>query len=61
MLTSWVFHAIHVMLSLKLGDQECLGLSVHGWLLKSTLLIVLPEILIQILICAFLNPVPVYC
>jgi len=49
------------MLSLKLEDQECLGLSVHGWLLKRTLLIVLPAILIQILIRTFLNPVPVYC
>jgi len=56
-----VFHAMHVILSLKLGDHEGLALFVHGWLPKRTLLLVLPAILIQILICEFLSPVLVYC
>jgi len=59
-LTNKVFHALHVILSLKLGDYEGLTLFVHGWLLKMTLLVLL-VILIQILIRAFLSPVPVYC
>ena len=59
-LTSEVFHAMHITLSLKLRDHESLGLSVHGRLLKRTLLVVLPVILIQILIHAFLSLVPVY-
>jgi len=49
------------VLSSKLGDREGLALSVHSWLLKRTLLVVLTEILIQILIHASLIPVPVYC
>jgi len=49
-----------VLLSLKLGDQESLGRSVHRQLLKRTLILVLPVILIQIQICAFLNSVPIY-
>jgi len=62
-LTNKVFHATHLILSLKLGDHEGLPLLVHGQFLKRTLLIVLPAILIliQILICAFLRPVPVCC
>jgi len=59
-LTSEVFHVTHVTLSLKLGDHEGLALFAHGWLLKRTLLLVLPTILIQIPICAFLSPVPIY-
>jgi len=58
--TNEVFHAVHVILSLKLGDHEGLALFVHGRLLKRTLLLVLPAILIQIPTCAFLSPVPVY-
>jgi len=60
-LTNKLFHAMHVILSLKLGDHEGLALFVHGRLLKRTLLVVLPAILIQIPICAFLGPVPVHC
>jgi len=60
-LTNEVFHATRVILSLKLGDHEGLALFVHGRLLKKTLLIVLPAILIQIPIHAFVSPVPVYC
>jgi len=60
MLTTEEFHCMHVILSLKLGDHEDLVLFVHGRLLKRTLLILL-AILIQILICASLSPVPVYC
>jgi len=60
-LTNEVFRAMHVILSLKLGDHEGLTLFVHGRLLKRTLLIVLPAILIQIPIRVFLSPVPVYC
>jgi len=60
-LTNAVFHAMHVILRLKLGDHEGLALFVHGWLLKRTLLLVPPVILIQIQIRAFLSPVPVYC
>jgi len=60
-LTNEVFHAMHITLSLKLGDHKGLALFVHGQLLKRTLLIVLPAILIQILICAFLSPAPVCC
>jgi len=56
-LTNEVFHAMHIILSLKLGDHEGLALFVHGCLLKRTLLIVLPVILIQIPIHASLSPV----
>jgi len=56
---------MHVILSLKLGDHEGLTFFIHDWLLKRTLLVVLPEILIPIPIPipirAFLSPVPVYC
>jgi len=52
---------IHIILILKLGDHEGLALFVYGRLLKGTLLVVLPVILIQIPICAFLSPVLVYC
>ena len=51
---------MHVILSLKLGDHEGLALFVHGQLPKRTLFLVLPAILIQIPICAFLSPVPCY-
>jgi len=60
-LTNVAFHAMHIILSLKLGDHEGLALFVHGCLLKRTLLTVLPVILIRVLIRAFLSPVPVYC
>ena len=60
-LTDEVFHARHIILSLKLGDHEGLALFVHGRLLKRTQLIVLPVILIQIPICAALSPVPACC
>ena len=60
-LTNKVFHAMHVILGLKLGDHEGLPIFARGRLLKRTLLIVLPVILIQIPICAFLSPVPIYC
>jgi len=60
-LTSEVFPAMHVTLSLKLGDHEGLALFVHVWLLKRTLLVVLPAILIQIPIRASLSPVPACC
>jgi len=55
LLTNAVFHAMHVILSLKLGDHEGLPVFVHGRLLQRTLLIVLLAILIQILMCAFLS------
>jgi len=58
LLTNNVFDAIHIILSLKLGDHEGLIFFVHGRFLKRTLLLVLPAILVQIPICAFLNPVP---
>jgi len=38
-LTNEVFHAIHIILSLKLGDHEGLTFFVHGRLLKRTLLV----------------------
>jgi len=60
-LTSKVFHAMHVILRLKLEDLQGLGLFIHGRLLKRTLLVVLPVILIQIPICASLRPVPAHC
>jgi len=60
-LTNEVFHAMHVILSLKLGDHKGLTLFVHGCLLKRTLLVVLPVILIQIPICASQSPVPAHC
>jgi len=59
-LTGAVFGAIHVILSLKLGDHEGLALFVHDRLLKRTLLLVLPSFLIQIPTCAFLSPVHIY-
>jgi len=59
--TNAVFHAMHIILSSKLGDHEGLTLFIHGQLLKRTLLVVLPTIMIQILIRAFLSPVPVCC
>jgi len=59
--TNEVFHAMHVILSLKLGDHEGLALFIHGCLLKKTLLVVLPVILIQIPIHTFLSPVPACC
>jgi len=37
-LTSEVFHAMHIILSLKLGVHEALALFIHGQLLKRTLL-----------------------
>ena len=60
-LTNVVFHALHIIHSLKLGDHKGLALFIQGQLLKRTLLIFLPVILIQILICAFLSSVPVCC
>jgi len=56
-----VFHAMHVILGLKLGDYEGLTLFVHGRLLKRILLVVLPVILIQIPIRASLSPFPAHC
>jgi len=55
-----IFQAMHITLNLKLGDHESLTLFVHSWLLKRTLLVFLPAILIQIPIRAFLSPVPVH-
>jgi len=60
-LTSEVFHAMHIILSLKLGDHKGLALFNHDQLLKRTLLLVLAVIKIQILTCAFLSPVPAHC
>jgi len=60
-LTNVLFHAMHTILSLKLGDHEGFALFIHGRLLKRTLLVVLPAILIQIPIHAFLSPFPVCC
>jgi len=57
--TNAIFHALHVILSLKPGDHEGLTLFIHGQLLKRTLLVVLPVILMQIPIRAFLSPVPI--
>ena len=59
--TNAIFHAMHVILSLKLEEHEGLALFIHVRLLKRTLLLVLPAILIQIPIRASLSPVPVYC
>jgi len=58
-LTSKVFHAMDITLSLKLGDHEGLALFVHSQLLKRTLLVVLPAILKQIPVRASLSTVPV--
>jgi len=58
-LTNKVFHTIHIIRSLKLGDHEGLPLFDLGHLMKRTLLTVLPATLIQIPICASLSPVPV--
>jgi len=52
---------MHIILILNLGDHEGLSLFIHGCLLKRTLLIVLPVILMWILVRAFLSPVPAYC
>jgi len=60
-LTNELFHAMHVILNLKLGDHEGLALFIRGRLLKRTLLFVLPVVLIQIPIRAFLIPVPICC
>jgi len=60
-LTSEVLHAMHVIFSLKLGDHEGLAVFIHGWLLQRTLLTVLPAILIQVPIHAFLSPFSAYC
>jgi len=60
-LTSEVFHAMHVIPSLKLTDHGGLALFVHGRLLKRTLPLVLAAILIQIPIRASLSPVPACC
>ena len=60
-LTKEVFHAMHVILSLMLGDHEGLALFFHSRLLKRTLLVVPPAILIQIPICASLSSVPAQC
>jgi len=60
-LTNATFHAMHIRLSLKLGDNEGLAIFVHGRLLKRTLLVLLPAILIRVLIRVFLSPVPVCC
>jgi len=61
-LTDWVFHAMHVIFSLKLGNHEGLALCIRDGLLKRTLLLVLPAaILIKIPIRAFPSPVPIYC
>jgi len=57
-LTNEVFLAMHLILILKLGDHEGLAFFAHGRLLNRTLLDVLCLILIQILTCAFLSPVP---
>jgi len=60
-LTNAIFYAMHVILSLKLEDHRDLALFIHGQLLKMTLFVVLPAILIQIPIRASLSPVPVCC
>ena len=44
-LTNTVLHAMLVIVSLKLGDHEGLTFFIHVWLLKRTLLVVLPAIL----------------
>ena len=61
MMSSVVFHAVHVVLGFKLGDHEGLAPFGHGRLLKRTLLVVLPAILIRIPIRARLSPAPVCC
>jgi len=60
-LTSEVFHTMQVTLSLKLVDHKGLALFVHVWLLKMTLIFVLPVILIQIPIRELLSPAHVCC
>jgi len=45
----------------ELGDYKHLTLFICGRLLKRTLLVVLLVSLVQIPICEFLSPVPVYC
>jgi len=52
---------MHVILSLKLGDHKGLALLIHVHLLKRTLLVALPAILIQIPIGALPSLVPVCC
>ena len=59
-LTNAVFHAIHIILSLKLGGHKGVTFFLHVRLLKKMLLPVLIAILIRILIHAFLSPVPIY-
>jgi len=58
-LSNELFHAMDIILSLKLRDGEGLAFFICGQLLKRTLLFVLPEVLIQILNSAFLSPVPI--
>ena len=60
-MTNMECHAVHVILNLKLGNHEGLAFFVHGCLLKRTMLVVLPVILIQVLIRAPLRPAPVCC
>jgi len=50
---------MNIILSWKLGDHKGLAPFIYGQLLKRTLFVVLPAILIQIPIHAFLSPVPV--
>jgi len=59
-LTNEAFHAIHSILSLNLEDHGSLVLFVRGQLLKKTLLLVFPAILVHIPIRAFMNPAPIY-
>jgi len=61
MLTNAVFHARHVIFSLKMRDHEGLALFGHIHLLKRTLLLVLPAILTPIPIHASLSLVPAHC
>jgi len=51
---------MYIILSLKLGDQKGLTVFTNGWLLRRTLLVVLPVILMHIPICAFLSSGPIY-
>jgi len=54
--TNAVFPALHVTRGLKLGQRQGLALSVHGRLLKRTLLLALPVIPIRAPTCALLGP-----
>ena len=60
-LTNEVFHGSACHTRFTAEGHKDLALFVHDQLLKRTLLLVLPEILIQIPVRAFLSPVPVYC